>query len=94
MAMHSCGEMAWMQSELEAPATSAKKKAKKQRAAVLDELLGGPKDGGSRATSGGSDGSSRKKKDGRFAFLPFAVWSALGFGKCGGTTSVRVRLEA
>jgi membrane protein involved in colicin uptake len=65
-----------MQSELEAPATSAKKKAKKQRAAVLDELLGGSKDGGSRATSGGSDGSSRKKKDGSFAFLPCCVGGA------------------
>ena len=59
-----------MQSELEAPVTSAKKKVKKQRAAVLDELMGGPKDGGSRATSGGSDGVHPARKEGRPLCIP------------------------
>ena len=84
-----------MQSELEAPVTSAKKKAKKQRAAVLDELLGGPKDGGSRATTVRRAAPTAHPARRRTAALhsSLAVWAALGFRQCGGTTSVRVRIE-
>ena len=45
------GEVASIQSDLEAPATSAKKKSKKASKAVLDELLGGLKDGGTTTAS-------------------------------------------
>ena len=50
--------MASIQSDLEAPATSAKKKSKKASKAVLDELLGGLKDGGTTTASGSA---SRKE---------------------------------
>ena len=46
------GEVASIQSDLEAPATSAKKKSKKASKAVLDELLGGLKDGGTTTALG------------------------------------------
>ena len=50
--------MASIQSDLEAPATSAKKKSKKASKAVLDELLGGLKDGGTTTALGSA---SRKE---------------------------------
>ena len=52
------GEVASIQSDLEAPATSAKKKSKKASKAVLDELLGGLKDGGTTTALGSA---SRKE---------------------------------